>query len=163
MLFGLFGSNLHALDLGDAPPEVEGTNQDGETLALGPRLSDGYGLAFFFPKAETPGCIAQACSLRDAYEALAAKGVKVVGVSADDVQAQKHFHENRSLPYPLVADPDMAVIEAFGVPATMGFAKRQAFLFKDGKLVWKDESASTEKQAADVLAQIERLEAEQGH
>ena len=56
------------------------------------------------------------------------------------------------LPFNLLADKSKKVVAAFGVPATLGFAKRQAYLFKDGKLVWRDLKASTEKQAADVLA-----------
>jgi peroxiredoxin Q/BCP len=59
----------------------------------------------------------------------------------------------------LIADPEKKVLDAFGVPATLGFAKRQAFLFRDGVLVWRDLAASTDKQAADVLAAMERLEA----
>ncbi len=70
------------------------------------------------------------------------------------MKAQKAFKEKYKLPFDLLADEDAAVVTAFGVPKTMGFAKRQAFLFKDGKLVWRDLSASTEQQAADVLKVI---------
>ena len=60
-----------------------------------------------------------------------------------------------SAQFELLADEDSTIVKAFGVPTTMGFAKRQAFLFKDGALVWVDLSASTEQQAADVLKAIE--------
>ena len=150
----IFGSAAKALEIGDSVPSVQSLNQDGEPLELASYCKEGYALVFFYPKAETPGCIKQVCSLRDAFAALEQKGVKVLGVSADKVESQKRFHENRNLPYPLLADPDHAVINAFGVPIRLTMAKRQAYLFYDGKLVWKDESASTEEQAADVLAVV---------
>ncbi|MEY4245567.1 MAG: hypothetical protein RLZZ245_3152, partial [Verrucomicrobiota bacterium] len=111
----------------------------------------GYLLVYFYPKADTPGCTKQACSLRDSYVALTERGVKIYGVSMDKVKSQKAFKDKYKLPFDLLADADGTVVDAFGVPKTMGFSKRQAFLFKDGKLVWSDMSASTEEQAADVL------------
>ena len=80
--------------------------------------------------------------------------MKVFGVSSDPVKSQKAFREKYKLPFTLLADDDGSVTSAFGVPKTLGFAKRQAFLFKDGKLVWRDLSASTAEQAADVIRAI---------
>jgi thioredoxin-dependent peroxiredoxin len=136
-------------------PAVSQKNQDGETVKLAVVGAKGYLLVYFYPKADTPGCTKQACSLRDSYEKLTEKGVKVIGVSVDSVKAQKAFKEKYELPFDLLADEDSTVVTAFGVPKTMGFAKRQAFLFKDGKLVWRDLTASTEQQAADVLKEID--------
>ncbi|MCH6255702.1 peroxiredoxin [Puniceicoccaceae bacterium K14] len=150
--------NLSALELKDSVPAVTGLDQEGDEVVINDVCSEGYALVFFYPKAETPGCIKQVCSLRDAFSDLSEKGVSVLGVSADEVGAQKEFHENRELPYPLIADAEKIVINAFGVPAATGKAKRQAFLFKDGVLVWKDETASTEEQALDVLAAIDALD-----
>lgn len=149
------GGSARALEIGDAAPDVAAPDQDGAPLSIREYCATGYALVFFFPKAQTSGCTAQACSLRDAYEQLSEKGVKVVGVSVDDVKAQKAFQQKRSLPYPLLADTGHQVAKGFGVPLLMGFAMRQAYLFKDGKLAWKDESASTDKQAEDVLAFLE--------
>ena len=92
--------------------------------------------------------------MRDEYAKLTEKGVKIYGVSKDSVKSQKAFSEKYKLPFDLLADEDGTVVKAFGVPSTMGFAKRQAFLFKDGKLVWRDLSASTDQQAADVMAYL---------
>ena len=97
------------------------------------------------------------CSLRDANEKLQKKGVKIFGVSFDTVDSQKKFAENQNLPYDLLADVDGNVIKAFGVPSLGKFASRQAYLFKDGKLVWKDEKAATAKQAAELLQALEGL------
>jgi thioredoxin-dependent peroxiredoxin len=139
---------------GGAVPAVTQNNQDGVPVKLSEAGAAGWLLVYFYPKADTPGCTKQACSLRDAFAKLGAKGVKVYGVSTDGVKAQKAFKEKYKLPFDLLADENSAVVDAFGVPKTLGFAKRQAFLFKDGKLVWRDLSAATDQQAADVLQVI---------
>jgi peroxiredoxin Q/BCP len=69
--------------------------------------------------------------------------VAVIGVSTDKPEAQAKFKAKYNLPFTLLADHDQKVVKAFGVPTTMGFAKRSAFLIKDGKIVWADYSAST--------------------
>lgn len=95
--------------------------------------------------------------MRDANEKLTEKGVKIFGVSRDTVADQKSFAEAQKLPFALIADVDGKVVEAFGVPTmgSKGFASRQAYLFRDGKLVWRDLKASTSEQGADVLKAIE--------
>src|SRR3990172_3156527 len=110
------------LDVGAAAPEVEALNQDGVKVSLGELYKKGLTLVYFYPKADTPGCTKQACSLRDAYEKLLARGIQVVGVSGDDVAAQKAFQEKYRLPFPLLADSDRKVMEAFGDPHLGGFA-----------------------------------------
>lgn len=155
-LLGL-GAAAEPLAIGAAVPAIVATADTGVALDFGQFCQQGLVLVYFYPKADTPGCTAQGCSLRDAYADLAAKGVRVVGVSTDEVAAQKAFREKYRFPFPLVADTEKSVIAAFGVPTTMGFASRQAFLFKDGKLVWRDLKASTAKQAADVLEILKTL------
>jgi peroxiredoxin Q/BCP len=132
-------------------PSVTQINQDEQAIDLAQIGSDGYLLVYFYPKADTPGCTKQACSLRDAYAALIDHDVTILGVSNDKPNAQLAFQQKFELPFDLLADTNHAVIDAFGVPKTMGFASRQAFLFKDGTLIWKDLSASTTEQAADIL------------
>lgn len=135
-------------------PAVSQINQDGRPVALDALAARGYLLVYFYPKADTPGCTRQACSLRDAYAILLGHGVTILGVSNDKPDAQKDFQTKFKLPFDLLADSDHTVTQAFGVPTTMGYASRQAFLFKDGTLIWKDLSASTTEQAADVLKVI---------
>ena len=149
----LFTSSALAepLAVGAPLPAVEQKNQDDQLVKLAEAGAKGYTLVYFYPKADTPGCTKQACSLRDSYAALTDKGVRIYGVSTDKVPAQKAFKEKYKLPFDLLADADGKVVDAFGVPKTVGFASRQAYLFKDAKLVWADQKASTEKQAADVL------------
>jgi len=153
MLFGLIGK-ADELAPGAKLPSVTANDQDGRAVDLAAAGGKGWTLVYFYPKADTPGCTKQACSLRDAYATLTDKGVTVFGVSSDDEAAQKAFQTKYKLPFTLLADRDKKVMDAFGVPHMGGFAKRQAFLFRDGELVWRDLAASTERQAADVLAAI---------
>ncbi|MEI6351285.1 MAG: peroxiredoxin [Verrucomicrobiota bacterium] len=154
-LFTLFGMRAEAapLEIGARIPDVTGIDQSGKAVSFKEVASTGYVLVYFYPKADTPGCTAQACSLRDAYVQLQEKGVRVFGVSADKPESQKKFQDKYHLPFELIADSDGKVIEAFGVPRIplVGFATRQAYLFKDGTLVWRDLKAATREQAADVL------------
>ena len=145
------------LAVGADAPAVSGTTETGQTLALADVYKKGFTLVYFFPKADTPGCTAQGCSLRDAYEDLTKHGVTVIGVSTDNVEAQKAFKEKYHFPFTLIADADKKVMHAFGQEGIM-FASREAFLIdKNGKIVWRDLKASTKKQAEDVLAALKQL------
>ena len=102
------------LKVGDQLPEFAGTNQNGETV----KSSDFAGkklVVFFYPKASTPGCTAEACNLSDNFSNLKKEGYQVVGVSADSVKKQKNFQEKYGFPYDLIADEDRDIIEKFGV------------------------------------------------
>ncbi|MFA7445743.1 MAG: thioredoxin-dependent thiol peroxidase [Flavobacteriaceae bacterium] len=102
------------LKTGDKAPENLGTDQSGKEH----KLSDYKGkklVVFFYPKASTPGCTAEACDLRDNYHRFLASGYEILGVSADDAKRQTNFKEKNNLPFPLIADTERKVIEAFGV------------------------------------------------
>lgn len=144
------------LTVGAVLPDASCNDQSGKEIALSDYAEKEWVLVYFYPKADTPGCTKQSCSLRDSYEELTKKGVVVIGVSKNSVAEQKAFAEKYKLPFTLLADKETKVIKAFGVPQYpgVGLAKRQAYLFNQGKLVWKDEKASTTKQAADVLKHI---------
>ncbi len=146
------------LKLGDRIPALILPDQDGKPLDLAAYGSEGYLLVFFYPKANTPGCTAQACSLRDAETQLKERGVKILGISADKPDSQKKFVTEQKLPYPLIADSEGKAIQAFGVEGAMfGFARRSAFLFHNGKLVWRDAKSSTKDQADVVLKALDTL------
>ena len=138
------------LAVGASMPDVAQRNQDGRMVSLSP-VDTGLVLVYFYPKSGTPACTKQACGLRDSFESLSGGGIRILGVSRDSVRAQKAFKEKHGLPFDLLADEDGTVVRAFGVPTTMGFTKRQSFLFKDGTLVWRDLTASAGRQSADVL------------
>ena len=147
------------MTIGSPLPSLSAKDQDGQIVNLSTFEKEGFLLVFFYPKANTPGCTAQACSLRDGYEDLQKRGVKILGVSADDVAAQKKFATDHKLPYPLLADHENKIIQAFGVGGLFGFAKRSAFLFRNGKLIWQDPKGSTQDQAKVVLDLLATLPA----
>ncbi len=144
--------------VGDPAPQISGVTENGTTLPFSEVYnSHKYTLVYFFPKAETPGCTKQGCSLRDANVQLTKLGVAILGVSADTVKAQKTFKEKFHFPFTLIADPDHTVSKAFGVPKIFmtNLDTRQAYLIEGGKIVWADYAAATDKQAEDVLRVIE--------
>lgn len=156
--FLLSTTNANPVELGAEAPKLKAVNQNGQEIDLEAAYKKGPVVVYFYPKADTPGCTKQACSLRDSFAVLTEKGVTVFGVSHDDVAAQKAFHEKYKLPFDLLADSKKEVSKAFGVPSNqLGMASRQAFLVKDGKIVWRDLKASTDKQAEDVLAALAGL------
>jgi len=146
-----------ALSVGDAAPDVAARNQDGEEVRLGDLYAQGPTLVYFYPKADTPGCTAQACSLRDAFPDFRGRGINVVGVSADTVESQKKFANKHELPFTLLADADGVVAKAFGVPTVMGFTKRQSFIVRDGKIAWVVKSARTGDHAAEVQTALAEM------
>ena len=135
-------------------PAVSGVNQDGATVNFADVYKKGPTVVFFYPKADTPGCTKQACSLRDAFADLSKDGVQVLGVSFDKPEAQKKFKDKFTLPYDLIADPEGKIVAAFKVEkmvkGLLNLAKRSCFLVKDGKVIWQDYQASTDQQAADI-------------
>lgn len=160
VFMAFLGINLNAqpLEVGAEAPRISAVDETGSPLDLGKLYDGGTVLVYFYPKADTPGCTAQSCSLRDGIEDLAAVGVTVVGVSRDTPGAQKSFKEKHQLPFALIADTDGKVIEAFGVPTVvMGIPKRQSFLVKDGKVVWRSLSAQTKSHADEVTEALAGL------
>lgn len=102
------------LKIGDNAPDFNALDQDGNTITLqdykGKKL-----VVFFYPKASTPGCTVEACNLRDNYQVLQGQGYEIVGVSADSAKRQQNFRNKHEFPYPLLADENKEVINAFGV------------------------------------------------
>lgn len=105
---------MTTLTKGDQAPDFSAVDQDGKTHTLadykGKKL-----VVFFYPKASTPGCTAEACDLRDNYHRFQAQNYELLGVSADSQAKQTKFKEKYELPFPLLADEDKSVINAFGV------------------------------------------------
>jgi len=102
------------LQVGDVAPVFSSKDQDGKEVSL----SDFSGkkvILYFYPKDDTPGCTAQACNLRDNYDSLLSKGYQVLGVSVDDEKSHIKFIKKFDLPFPLLADTDHSIVEAYGV------------------------------------------------
>ena len=101
------------MKIGDKAPEVLGKDEQGRDI----RLSDYRGrklVLYFYPKDNTSGCTAEACSLRDGYDQLQAEGYEVVGVSKDSAASHVKFKEKHQLPFPLIADVNHELLEAMG-------------------------------------------------
>ena len=101
------------MNIGDKAPELLGRDENGNEL----KISDFKGkklVLYFYPKDSTPGCTSEACNLRDNYQRLLERGYAVVGVSVQDEKSHKRFIEKYQLPFPLIADTDHTLVEAFG-------------------------------------------------
>ncbi|ULQ55132.1 thioredoxin-dependent thiol peroxidase [Flavihumibacter rivuli] len=99
---------------GDKAPAFSGKDQDGRKLSL----ADFKGkkvVLYFYPKDMTPTCTVQACNLRDNHTLLKQHGFEIIGVSPDDVESHKKFETRNSIPFPLIADPELKIIEKYGV------------------------------------------------
>ena len=115
---------MTSLKVGDNAPQFEAKDQEGNTI----KLSDYSGkklVLFFYPKASTPGCTAEACNLSDNYQNFLSQGYDVLGVSADSAKRQQNFINKNELKFPLLADEDKAVINAFGVWGPKKFMGRE--------------------------------------
>lgn len=149
------------LKVGDEAPMFEGLNENGETI----KLSDYSGrrvALFFYPKDSTPGCTMEACNLRDNIDSLTKAGVAVIGVSADSQKRHQNFIAKNELPFPLIADTEREVIEAYGVWGLKKFMGREydgihrtTFIISaDGKIEHIIEKVKTKAHAEQILELI---------
>ena len=102
------------LQQGDKAPGFTANDQNGKAVSLADFLGKNV-ILYFYPKDDTPGCTAEACDFRDNYQSLLSKGYQVIGVSADDEKSHKKFIKKYNLPFPLLADTDMEIVNAYGV------------------------------------------------
>lgn len=149
---------MKTLQEGDAVPNFNSTDQDGNSISLtdykGKKL-----VVFFYPKANTPGCTAEACDLRDHYSELQKKGYELLGVSADSEKKQKNFKEKYEFPFPLLADESKEVINAFGVWGPKKFMgkeydgiHRMTFILDEkGRVARVIDKVKTKEHAAQIL------------
>jgi len=147
------------LKTSDKLPEFSGTNQDGKIIKSnqfkGKKL-----IVFFYPKASTPGCTAEACNLRDNYSVLKKKGFQLLGISADSEKRQKNFSEKNELPFDLIADESRDIIDKFGVWQLKKFMGREfmgivrsTFIFdKNGICIQVIDQVKTKDHASQILA-----------
>jgi len=115
---------MKTLKAGDKVPNFQVNDQDGNPVSI----SDYKGkklVVFFYPKASTPGCTMEACNLRDNYEELQSEGYELLGVSADTEKKQTSFRNKYKFPFPLLADTEKEVINAFGVWGPKKFMGRE--------------------------------------
>ncbi len=149
---------MNTLKVGDKVPNFTVEDQDGNTVSLadfeGKKL-----IVFFYPRANTPGCTAEACNLRDNYAQLKAQGYDLLGVSADTQRKQRNFKKKFDFPFPLLADTEHAVINAFGVWGAKKFMgrtfngiHRKTFVIDENGVVAKViDKVNTKDHAAQLL------------
>ena len=126
---------------GDAAPVFRLPDQDGNTVALD-QLQGKKVLVYFYPKADTPGCTKQACSIRDSSGDLTGKNIVALGISPDQPGAQKKFDEKFGLSFPLLSDPDHATAEAYGAwgeknrqgKVSMGIIRSSFLIDEEGRI-----------------------------
>lgn len=148
------------MNIGDMVPLLTGTDENGNEI----KLSDFKGkklVLYFYPKDSTPGCTAEACSLRDNYEAMLARGYEVVGVSVDSERSHRNFIAKQSLPFHLIADTEKTWVEAFGVwgekkmcgRTYMGTFRTTFIIDEEGRIerIFAPKEIDTKNHAAQIL------------
>jgi peroxiredoxin Q/BCP len=175
----LFANSAKAesVSIGDKAPTFEVSDDQGKTWKSSDHFGKKIVVVYFYPADMTGGCTAQACAFRDDLGKLADKDVEVVGVSGDTVESHKLFKKAHNLNFPLLADVDGKVADAFGVPKTVGektvkatiegvdydlvrnvTTKRWTFIIdRDGKVAYKDDNVNARQDAEKVMAAIEKL------
>jgi len=152
---------MSTLKEGDQAPGFSAKDQNGKTISL----SDFKGknvILYFYPKDDTPGCTAEACSFRDNYQSMLSKGFDVIGVSTDDEKSHKKFETKFSLPFTLIADSDKHIVEAYGVWAEKNMygkkymgTLRTTFVIDGGgiikKIIDKVDTKNSSQQVIDLL------------
>ncbi len=112
------------LKVGDKAPNFSALDEQGNTISLGDYKGKKL-VIFFYPKASTPGCTVEACNLNDNFERFQSQGYEILGVSADSAKRQSNFKNKYGFQYPLLADEDKSVIDAFGVWGPKKFMGRE--------------------------------------
>lgn len=115
---------MKTLQAGDKAPDFKVNDQDGNTISS-KNYEGKKWVVFFYPRANTPGCTAEACNLRDNFKELQKEGFELLGVSADSEKRQKSFKEKYNFPFPLLADENKEVINGFGVWGPKKFMGRK--------------------------------------
>lgn len=146
------------LKIGDKMPDFEVVDQDGNQVSSKDLIGKKT-VVYFYPKDNTSGCTAEACSIRDNYESLVAKGYNVIGVSKDSAASHRNFREKYDLPFTLLSDTSTQMLQAFGAwgekkmygKTVMGTIRRTFIFDEEGILTRIIEKVDTKNHAAQIL------------
>ena len=149
------------LSEGQKAPDFTANDQNGKSISL-IDLTGGDVILYFYPKDDTPGCTAEACSFRDNYQSLLKQGFEVLGVSTDDERSHQKFIAKYDLPFSLIADTDKKIVQAYGVwveknmygKKYMGVARKTFIIDKKGlirKIIDKVDTKNSSAQIVDSL------------
>ena len=145
--------------VGDKAPLIEGKDQDGKTWKLADSVGKKIVLLYFYPKDDTTGCTKEACGFRDRISDLKKDNVEVIGVSFDSSESHQKFIAKYSLNFPLLADTDGKIADAYGTKmANRNMAKRISFLIGlDGKIVHVTDNPSADVHLSEMKEAVERV------
>ncbi|MEM9383587.1 MAG: peroxiredoxin [Pseudomonadota bacterium] len=159
-LFALATANAFAVEAGEPAPNFRLQDQHGEWHELESFAGQWVAL-YFYPKDGTPGCTTEACAFRDDIFKFKKMGVKIVGVSLDDVDSHQEFAQKYSLPFTLLSDPDAEMAKAYGVLRSFGpvkMAKRQTFLIDpEGEIARHYARVNPDNHSEEVLTDLSAL------
>lgn len=145
---------------GTAAPQFAAADQEGKTWRLA-ELRGKWVVLYFYPRDDTPGCTEEACQFRDDLAALTALGAQIVGVSVDDSSSHAAFAQKYHLPFPLLADRDGQVADAYGALSNFflfKLAKRYTFLIDpEGRIAETYLKVDTSRHSAEIIADLKRL------
>ena len=149
---------MNELSEGQKAPEFTANDQNGKSVSLSNFAGKNI-ILYFYPKYDTPGCTAEACSFRDNYESLLAEGFEVLGVSTDDEKSHLKFIGKYNLPFSLIADTEKKIVEAYGVwveknmygKKYMGVSRKTFIIDKNGMIRKIIDKVDTKNSSAQVL------------
>ncbi|OGV68982.1 MAG: peroxiredoxin [Lentisphaerae bacterium RIFOXYA12_FULL_48_11] len=146
------------LSVGAEAPDFSAKATGSRTIKLS-ELKGKWIVLYFYPKADTPGCTKESCSLRDGYDAIKAAGAVILGVSLDSVENQEKFKSKYTFQFDLLSDSDKKISKAYGVLAVGGlFSQRKTFIIRpDGKIAYIFEKVDVGRHNEEVLAVLENL------
>jgi len=150
------------LKVGDKAPAILAVDQNGKMISLEDYKGSKV-ILYFYPKDDTPGCTAEACNLRDNYDALLVKGFKILGVSADNAASHQKFAGKYNLPFPLIPDMDKKIINAYGVWGKKKFMGREYdginrmtfIISEDGNILKIFDKVQTKDHSDQILAEVD--------
>ena len=153
---------MSLLKVGDIAPKFTAKDQDGNNIELS-HFEGKKVVLYFYPKDDTPGCTAEACSLRDNYAEILNKGISIIGVSADSQSSHKKFISKYNLPFPILADEDKSVIKAYGVwgekkmygKSYEGILRTTYIISETGKIEYVIEKVDTKNHSKQILETID--------
>ncbi len=161
IIFMFASAAIAQIEVGDKAPSFELLDQDGKKFTSSQVIGSEICVIYFYPKDDTPGCTKEACSFRDNFEAFTDAGVKVIGISADDVESHKKFAAKYKLPYTLLSDTENKVRKLFGVKGDLfGLIPGRVTFVVDKNGVIRhvfNSQMNAEKHITESLAAIKKL------
>jgi peroxiredoxin Q/BCP len=136
--------------VGKPAPDFTAVAQDGKSVHLS-ALRGRWTVLYFYPKDETPGCTREACSFRDAWQAIAETGAVLIGISADTSESHRAFVEHYKLPFLLVSDPDGSIGQSYGVPFAGHHQRQTIVIGSDGTVRRVYRKVNVTEHAAQIL------------